>query len=301
MNLVIMTVESCVGRKLAKACRDHRLIAVVCVQRAVKRFLCRTQFSRTMAIVKIQSVARQLLSKNEHWYHRTRSNAAIFVQAFCRKCKAKNVCRNYHVIDLAKKANIHRYGMYPQRSNSDPVACLYAFSQHFLKAARVSTFAIQSKWRARIARRMFTISVCNLVLCQATCRSWLASQEFQRRLISAEMLQCFGRQWLARTIHKQLKKIKSQRNDAAIVLQRSWRRFSTYVRFRSVILDIILIQSAFRRLQAQRYQKDRHDAIFRKQNAALVSRCPLLVNTSLKCCQQSLKEVSIIDFVCCCL
>jgi hypothetical protein len=95
---------------------------------------------------------------------------------------------------------------------------------------------------------------------------------FRRSVENAKQrMQCFGRQWLARTIHKQLKKIKCQRNEAAIVLQRSWRRFSTYAHFRSVILDVNLIQSAFRPLQAQRDLKDRHDAIFCIQNAARVS------------------------------
>ena len=239
------------GLLLAKLLLEKkRSLAAILIQSCYRK----VQARRTAAAISIQStfrmhLAQLLLAKMKLVVaHRA---AAIRIQSIWRGYKDRLVLCIMQFAAARIQASIRRL----------------AQQRHF-ELARNSAITIQTHWKTILFAKQFKAFVKDICLCQSVARKWLANVECQRKRTAICMLQCFCRQWLARRQLEERRRLQARRQAASVVMQRYWRGFCTFVKFRLVVQDAIVIQSAYRRWIAQRVAKERSRAVLCVQQAA---------------------------------
>lgn len=260
------TIQSVWRRRLAQAIyiavkfSKAQQLAAITLQSAWRRWKAQLLLAklkwikkRALAAFAIQSCyrmarARKVLDDRKQAH--CREVAAICIQSSRRGYRTRLELRLMHFAATRIQASIRRWTQ-----------------QRLFVLARLSAITIQVHWKTFIYAKEFKALVNDFRICQSVVRMWLAKVECQRRRTSIVLLQNFSRQWLARRKVEELRDEHARREIASIIMQRYWRGFCTFVKFRLVVQDATVIQSSFRRFLARKISRDRSQAVLRVQQA----------------------------------
>lgn len=119
---------------------------------------------------------------------------------------------------------------------------------------------LQALVRKRMAVNSYVSIVLAIVQAQAAARRFLALRQRDYTQNALLCLQRFAKRIISRGKARAAHEMLTKYTTAATILQRHWRGFSTFIKYRLVLLDIVNLQKAARRWGAIRIANRRRNA-----------------------------------------
>ena len=130
---------------------------------------------------------------------------------------------------------------------------------HFCNV-RAGIVTIQVSWRAQLAYKKYIASVHQIIVAQSCVRRKVAYIAATQRKTAIIRFQSSLRRLKAMRHFDTLRRTIRNQNIAASTIQRNWRGFCVFVKFRLVLSDAITLQTAFRRELAKMLARERRGA-----------------------------------------
>eukprot|EP00804_Cyclotella_cryptica_P028844 CCRYP_008432-RA/>CCRYP_008432-RA protein AED:0.01 eAED:0.01 QI:842/1/1/1/0.85/0.75/8/449/1945 len=232
------------------------------IQTQWRTFYHRKQYVRIVRrdVVVVQSIVRRWSGVRRSQMKRKERNAAVAIQSWIRGYKIESVYLQTLGGIVVSQCAIRRW-MARRRVNKRRME---KREREENEAARV----IQAAWRGFYARREYLKTVGDLIFCQSVCRRWAASQNYIMTMTLIIVAQSGIRRWMACRRVRQLREDECLRQEylasvsAAIKIATCWRRFQCKIRYRKVIRDVLVCQSAVRRyIAVGQADKMRHEKL----------------------------------------
>ncbi|BFZ20292.1 hypothetical protein BsWGS_23331 [Bradybaena similaris] len=243
--------------------------AAITIQKHVRRFQCRKEFIRQQAsVIKIQTLWRRHLAKkilctlkNEQ-----RENSAVVIQKWMKRHFWLSLYRKKRnaVISLQKCWRMRQSRRTLQALSTEKYSRAATTIQKHVRAKLVqkkfqkikqAVVVVQCHWRMKQAKTKLAMLRAErenraAVLLQNYMKSIICRQKYIRLRNATVLLQ---RNWRQTIAQRKLIALKSEKdNEAAIVIQKYYKRHKVQCQFRKQQKSAILIQSTWRMLQAKK-------------------------------------------------
>lgn len=248
---------------------------IQCQACARRHFVLQQKKLASASAVDIQRIWRGFRANIE--YTRARQDVIVLQSLFRRnaartlstKCMQSVLClqrgvrcwlavRSLSALRGQKEERIRREAM---RHKFSATLLQAAFRGHVIRrelqtlAAHATT--IQSGWRAFLARLDYEMQLIDVILVQSVVRGWSARTKHKTHKKSILKIQNFIRVCLAKKEMGRLRLIVDEANrellrlnEAARMIQKTWRCYTVHVDYMILILSAITIQALFRRRHA---------------------------------------------------
>lgn len=235
-----------------KAVKSIRHSAAIQIQRFIRGYMRRFNFAiDKMDIIVVQSCVRKWSATQRLLRLVT---AAIKIQCAVRYSISRSRMAEMQRFAVHVRAACTLQNYYRRRLSLKTLICN--------GTQRAATILIQTHWRRQQARILFAKIIV----------------ENTDRLYAIAMVQRSIRPWLARLRLRERQQHKLLCIDSSTIVQQSWRRYITIVKFQLIRKDLVMIQTSCRRFIAKRAAHRRGRSISRIQDAARI----FLVRNRLK-------------------
>eukprot|EP00797_Seminavis_robusta_P031266 Sro674_g185350.2 (907) ;mRNA; r:11528-14248 len=289
----IITVQSIIRRRLAQLkyeafMSERRDQAAIVLQKTWRGFSAYAAFVVAMCdVIAIQSCVRRLIAKRElNRLRCTRDmNSALSIQKTWRMYFCKT---NYDFIitDVIRV-----------QSQARKYIAAKEFAIRRREREHKCATVIQKSWRAFYCMTNYDFVHADVIKAQSQVRSYLAKQEFSKRLqvqraASACLIQKIWRGYFAtlyyelvrsdiirlqrywRNVLRKMEREQAElerRNASSITIQRTWRGYLIYTTYAILYSDVVKVQSLARALIARQVCKARRSE--RQNGAATIIQC----------------------------
>jgi abnormal spindle-like microcephaly-associated protein len=253
LESAIVRCQACTRRHLVLRKKKLAIASAVSIQRIWRGFLAFIEYFHSQQdIIVVQSLFR----RNAAQTHSTRRMQSIIrLQSGMRYCIA---VRYVNALRGQRKEEIRTETIHRIFSATRLQA---AYRSHVvrreLRVLAIHTTTIQRCWRAFIARLDYEVYLIDVTLVQSVVRGWSARTKWKTQQKSVLMIQNFIRVCLAQNETERLRLIQHEANcellrfnEAARMIQKTWRCYNVHVDYMLLIISAITVQALFRRRQA---------------------------------------------------
>ena len=232
---------------------NRRMVeATILLQRNYRRYSCQAHLSASIrSVIRIQGWARGIIGRSIANDRRSTSKRVTLIQAIVRRRIALRNFATTKAVIVQIQHQVRRL-IVKRKSVSQIQREWRRFVAHRkYKSVVVSVITVQSVFRRHRASRLSTTTRKRITLIQSIVRQRIALRNFARTKALILQIQ-----------HQVRRMIVKQKSVSQI--QREWRRFVAHRQYKSVVDNVITIQSVFRRHRACRLATSK-----RQQNSAL--------------------------------
>ena len=287
--------------------------SAVTIQKCWRGFLAKEKYAKDyQSVILIQSLIRRHQAQQKLSQMKVEQNAAIKIQCFFKMIRAKIYLRSLKdlKIEEAKKEQQLRneaattiqaaFRCFVQRKRFSDICKKIVILQsvarmwiqkkkyHSLLAKRnESAITVQKYWKGFIAMKKYQKYVQSVILIQSLIRRHQAQQQLAQMKIqqkAAIKIQCFFKMTKARSLLCQLKTEETKhqqniKNEAALLIQSTFRGYKQRKEYQRVYGMIVLLQSMTRKFLAQKrvnsikQLKTKMENRQRQQAAIIIQRC----------------------------
>ena len=313
----IVTLQSMARMKIQQkkyqSILSKREESALIIQKCWRGFLAKEKYAKDyQSVILIQSLIRRHQAQQKLSQMKVEQNAAIKIQCFFKMIRAKIYLRSLKdlKIEEAKKEQQLRneaattiqaaFRCFVQRKRFSDICKKIVILQsvarmwiqkkkyHSLLAKRnESAITVQKYWKGFIAMKKYQKYVQSVILIQSLIRRHQAQQQLAQMKIqqkAAIKIQCFFKMTKARGLLCQLKieETKHQqniKNEAALLIQSTFRGYKQRKEYQRVYGMIVLLQSMTRKFLAQKrvnsikQLKTKMENRQRQQAAIIIQRC----------------------------
>ena len=313
----IVTLQSMARMKIQQkkyqSILSKREESALIIQKCWRGFLAKEKYAKDyQSVILIQSLIRRHQSQQKLSQMKVEQNAAIKVQCFFKMIRAKTYLRSLKdlKIEEAKKEQQLRneaattiqaaFRCFVQRKRFSDICKKIVILQsvarmwiqkkkyHSLLAKRnESAITVQKYWKGFIAMKKYQKYVQSVILIQSLIRRHQAQQQLAQMKIqqkAAIKIQCFFKMTKARSLLCQLKTEETKhqqniKNEAALLIQSTFRGYKQRKEYQRVYGMIVLLQSMTRKFLAQKrvnsikQLKTKMENRQRQQAAIIIQRC----------------------------
>ena len=313
----IVTLQSMARMKIQQrkyqSILSKREESALIIQKCWRGFLAKEKYAKDyQSVILIQSLIRRHQAQQKLSQMKVEQNAAIKIQCFFKMIRAKIYLRSLKdlKIEEAKKEQQLRneaattiqaaFRCFVQRKRFSDICKKIVILQsvarmwiqkkkyHSLLAKRnESAITVQKYWKGFIAMKKYQKYVQSVILIQSLIRRHQAQQQLAQMKIqqkAAIKIQCFFKMTKARSLLCQLKieETKHQqniKNEAALLIQSTFRGYKQRKEYQRVYGMIVLLQSMTRKFLAQKrvnsikQLKTEMENRQRQQAAIIIQRC----------------------------
>ena len=313
----IVTLQSMARMKIQQkkyqSILSKREESALIIQKCWRGFLAKEKYAKDyQSVILIQSLIRRHQAQQKLSQMKVEQNAAIKIQCFFKMIRAKIYLRSLKdlKIEEAKKEQQLRneaattiqaaFRCFVQRKRFSDICKKIVILQsvarmwiqkkkyHSLLAKRnESAITVQKYWKGFIAMKKYQKYVQSVILIQSLIRRHQAQQQLAQMKIqqkAAIKIQCFFKMTKARSLLCQLKTEETKhqqniKNEAALLIQSTFRGYKQRKEYQRVYGMIVLLQSMTRKFLAQKrvnsikQLKTKMENRQRQQAAIIIQRC----------------------------
>mmetsp|Transcript_36315 Transcript_36315/g.87585 ORF Transcript_36315/g.87585 Transcript_36315/m.87585 type:complete len:1780 (+) Transcript_36315:1382-6721(+) len=252
------------------AIRQHNA-AIIC-QCAIRCWMARSELN----LHRIQRLAATAIQKSWRGFslyrvHVSTILAASIIQSYTRRMLVKTMITRKQIAASIIQRSWKRHE-WLQLENDAALVLQSVWRSHaarvdYLRKVQASS-VIQKSWRGYITRLDINGLNFAAVQIQSCWRRFWAQQNFTLDVLEIIIAQSVVRRFLARKKYLLLDATAKAHHAGAVIIQSKWRSFVQYVKYKTCVADVTIVQSSIRRYLAKRAACQKREAVMKIQSHA---------------------------------